>query len=148
IPYLKDLGITAVELLPVDEFDELDCPFVDPATGRRLRNFWGYSPVAYAAPKAAYASDPSAPWDEFWLLVKAFHDAGLEVILDVVFNHTAERGDDGPSYNFRGLDNSLYYLLDEHGRYLNFSGCGNTVNGNHPVVRDFLLSCLHNWVAE
>jgi isoamylase len=150
IPYLRSLGVTAVELLPIDEFDELDCPFVNPLTGERLRDFWGYNTIAYAAPKAAYASNPerSAPWDEFRRMVRAFHDAGLEVVLDVVFNHTAEGGDGGPTYSFRGLDNTLYYLLDEQGRYLNFTGCGNTVNGNHPVVRYMLLSCLRNLVVE
>jgi len=150
IPYLKELGITAVELLPIDEFDELDCPFVSPLSGERLHNFWGYNTVAFAAPKAAYSSNPerSAPWEEFRRLVRAFHDAGMEVILDVAFNHTAEGGEGGPTYSFRGIDNCLYYLLDEHGRYLNFTGCGNTLNSNHPVVRNFLLTCLHNWVAE
>ena len=150
IPYLKELGVTAVELLPIDEFDENDCPFVNPLTGERLKNFWGYNTIAYGAPKAAYASNPerSAPWEEFRRMVRAFHAAGIEVILDVVFNHTAEGSEIGPTYNFRGLDNQLYYLLDEKGRYLNFTGCGNTVNSNHPVVRNLLLSCLSNMVAE
>jgi len=150
IPYLKELGITAVELLPIDEFDELDCPFVNPLSGGQLRNFWGYNTIAFAAPKAAYSSDPerSAPWEEFRRMVRAFHDAGIEVILDVVFNHTAEGGEGGTTYSFRGIDNSLYYLLDEQGRYLDFTGCGNTLNTNHPVVRNYLLNCLHNWVAE
>jgi isoamylase len=151
IPYLKALGVTAVELLPIDEFDENDCPFVNPLTGERLRNFWGYDTVAYTSPKAAYASNPeehSAPWVEFRRMVKAFHDAGLEVILDVVFNHTAERGEGGPTYSFRGLDNSLYYMLDEQGRYLDFTGCGNTVSSNNPVVRGFILSCLRSYVDE
>lgn len=150
IPYLKALGITAVEILPIDEFDENDCPFVNPLTGEKLRNFWGYNTIAYAAPKAAYSSNPEgpAPWDEFRRMVRAFHAEGIEVILDVVFNHTAEGGDHGPTYNFRGLDNSLYYLLDERGNYLNFTGCGNTVNSNHPIVRGMLLSCLRNIVAE
>ena len=150
IPYLKALGVTAVELLPIDEFDENDCPFVNPFTGERLRNFWGYNTIAYAAPKAAYSSNPegSAPWEEFRRVVKAFHEAGIEIVLDVVFNHTAEGGEGGPTYSFRGLDNCLYYLLDEQGRYLNFTGCGNTVNSNHPVVRGLLLSCLRNAVAE
>ena len=150
IPYLKELGITAVELMPIDEFDENDCPFVNPTTGEHLRNFWGYNTIAFAAPKAAYSSNPerSAPWEEFQCMVRAFHDAGIEVILDVVFNHTAEGGENGPTYSFRGLDNSLYYLLDDRGRYLNFTGCGNTVNSNHPIVRDFILTCLRNWVVE
>ncbi len=150
IDYLKWLGITAVELLPVDEFDENDCPFVNPLTGERLKNFWGYSPICFGVPKAAYAVNPerSEPWDEFCGMVNAFHRRGIEVLLDIVFNHTAEGGEDGPTFNFRGLDNSLYYMLDEHGRYLNFSGCGNTFNSDHPVVRNYIVSCLGNWVAE
>jgi isoamylase len=150
IPYLKSLGITAVELLPIDEFDENDCAYVNPVTGEKLKNFWGYNTIAFAAPKAAYASNPefSGPWDEFRKMVKAFHEAGIEVVLDVVFNHTAEGSELGRTYHFRGLDNSLYYMLDEQGRYLNFSGCGNTVNSNHPVVRYLLLSCLRNMVSE
>ncbi len=150
IDYLKSLGITAIELLPVDEFDENDCPFVNPLTGERLRNFWGYNPIAFCAPKAAYANNPerSGPWDEFRTMVDAFHDAGIEVYLDVVFNHTAEGGDDGPTYSFRGLDNTLYYMLDRTGKYLNFSGCGNTFSSDHPVVRNYVIGCLRNWVAE
>jgi isoamylase len=151
ITHLKALGVTAVELLPIDEFDENHCPFVNPLTGERLRNFWGYNTVAYTAPKAAYASNPeehSAPWAEFRRMVKAFHDAGIEVILDVVFNHTAEGGEGGPTYSFRGLDNSLYYMLDEQGRYLDFTGCGNTVSSNNPVVRGLILSCLRSYVDE
>lgn len=150
IDHLRELGVTAVELLPVDEFDENDCPFVNPFTGERLKNFWGYNTIAFAAPKAAYASDPTGvePWGEFRRMVQTFHRHGLEVILDVVFNHTAEGGEGGPTYSFRGLDNSLYYMLDEAGRYLNYTGCGNTVNSNHPIVRSLLLSCLRAWVAE
>ena len=150
IPYLKELGVTAVELLPIDEFDEEDCPFINPLTGEKLRNFWGYNTIAFAAPKAAYAINPtgSAPGDELRRMIDAFHAWEIEVVLDVVFNHTAERGEDGPTYCFRGLDNSLYYLLDNQGRYLNFTGCGNTINSNHPIVRDMVLSCLCNWVAE
>ena len=148
--YLADLGVTAVELLPIDEFDELDCPFVNPLTGERLKNFWGYNTVAFAAVKAAYAADTAgnAPRDEFRRAVASLHAVGLEVVLDVVFNHTAEGGADGPTLHFRGLDNSLYYILDDHGRYLNFSGCGNAVNSNHPIVRSQILSCLRNAVAE
>jgi isoamylase len=150
IPYLKDLGVTAVEILPIDEFDENDCPFVNPLTGERLLNFWGYNTIAYSAPKAAYASnwEGIAPLREFCGMVKEFHNEGMEIVLDVVFNHTAEGGENGPTYHFRGLDNSMYYMLDDKGRYLNFSGCGNTVNSNHPVVRGMLLSCLRNAVAE
>jgi len=150
IDYLKWLGITAVELLPIDEFDENDCPFVNPLTGERLKNFWGYNPIAFGIPKAAYSTNPelNEPWKEFRATVDAFHRRGIEVILDVVFNHTAEGGEHGPTYSFRGLDNSLYYMLDEQGRYLNFSGCGNTLNSNHPVVRNFLLECLRHWAAD
>ena len=147
---LKELGITAVELLPVDEFDENNCPFVNPLSGEKLRNFWGYNPILFCAPKAAYANnyEQSGPWQEFCDMVDAFHAADIEVYLDVVFNHTAEGGEDGPTYNFRGVDNTLFYMLDERGGYLNFSGCGNTFSSEHPVVRNFLLSCLRNWVTE
>ena len=150
IGYLEDLGVTAVELLPIDEFDENDCPFVNPMTGETHRNFWGYNTIAYAAIKAAYAShwEGGAPREEFRRMVGSFHKAGIEVVLDVVFNHTAEGGEGGPTYNFRGLDNSLYYMLDENGKYLNFAGCGNAVNSNHPIVRSQILSCLRNAVAE
>ena len=108
------------------------------------------TPIAFCAPKAAYAHQPDRgePWQEFCRMVEAFHAAGIEVYLDVVFNHTAEGGDDGPTYNFRGVDNTLFYMLDERGRYLNYSGCGNTFSSDHPVVRNYLLDCLRNWVAE
>jgi glycogen operon protein len=150
IPYLKDLGVTAVELLPIHEFDECDCPFRNPFTGEPLRNFWGYNSIAFAAPKAAYASGGKDhnQVTEFREMVQAFHAAGIEVILDVVFNHTGEGDDRGRTYSFRGLDNELYYLLGPGGIYLNFTGCGNTVNCNHPVVRDLILTCLRYWVAE
>jgi len=150
IPYLKQLGVTTVELLPVHEFDESDCPFTNPVTGERLRNFWGYNSIAFGAPKAAYAA--SGPQHdqlrEFREMVRTFHQAGLEVILDVVFNHTGEGDYRGRTYSFRGLDNALYYMLDGNGNYLNFTGCGNTVNCNHPVVRDLIITCLRFWVAE
>ena len=147
---LKSLGITAIELLPVDEFDENDCNFVNPLTGEKLRNFWGYNPIAFCAPKAAYANNPerSAPWHEFCAMVDRFHEAGIEVYLDVVFNHTAEGGEDGPTYSFRGVDNTLFYMLDERGRYLNYSGCGNTFSSEHPVVRNYVLDCLRNWAVD
>jgi isoamylase len=150
IPYLQKLGVTAVELLPVHEFDEDDCPFTNPETGERLRNFWGYNSIAFAAPKAAYAAsgrEHNQVW-EFREMVRALHAAGIEVILDVVFNHTGEGDDRGRTYSFRGLDNELYYMLRPDGGYLNFSGCGNTLNCNHPVIRDLLLTCLRFWVAE
>jgi isoamylase len=150
IPYLKWLGVTAVELMPVFEFDECDCPFTNPLTGEKLLNFWGYNTIGFAAPKAAYAATAARhnQTREFRDMVKAFHAAGLEVILDVVFNHTGEGDDRGRTFSFRGLDNELYYLLDEHGRYLNYSGVGNTLNCNHPVVRDLLMTCLRYWVGD
>jgi glycogen operon protein len=150
IPYLQWLGVTAVELLPIHEFDECDCPFENPATGQRNLDFWGYNTVAFAAPKAAYAASSGdyGQISEFRDMVKAFHNAGIEIWLDVVFNHTGEGDDRGRTFSFRGLDNSLYYLLTPDGRYLNFSGCGNTLNCNHPVVRSLLLTCLRYWVGE
>lgn len=150
IPYLRDLGVTAVELLPIHEFDECDCPFTNPETGEKLRNFWGYNSIAFAAPKASYAAGGPEHLQvrEFRDMVAAFHRAGIEVILDVVFNHTGEGDDRGRTFSFRGLDNELYYMLDTHGRYLNFTGCGNTLNCNHPVVRDLLMTCLRYWVGR
>ncbi|MFI6049832.1 glycogen debranching protein GlgX [Streptomyces violascens] len=150
IPYLKDLGVNCVELLPVFEFDELDNPRSNPATGERLHNYWGYNTVSFFAPKAGYAATGrfGMQADEFKTLVKDLHRAGIEVMLDVVFNHTAEGNEHGPTISFRGLDNATYYMLTPQGEYYNFSGTGNTVNCNHPVVRDFVLSCLRHWVAE
>jgi glycogen operon protein len=150
IPYLKDLGVTAVELLPIHEYDECDCPFTNPLTGERLRNFWGYNSIAFAAPKAAYASTgrEHGQITEFREMVRAFHRAGIEVFLDVVFNHTGEGDYRGRTYSFRGIDNELYYLLDAQGNYLNFTGCGNTVNCNNPLVRQQLIDCLRFWVSE
>jgi glycogen operon protein len=150
IPYLRELGVTAVELLPIHEFDECDCPFENPYTGERHRNYWGYNSVAFAAPKAAYAaSGPNhGQVGEFRDMVRSLHAAGIEVYLDVVFNHTGEGDDRGRTYSFRGLDNELYYMIRGDGSYLNFSGCGNTVNCNHPVVRHLLLNCLRFWVAD
>ncbi|MDG4858846.1 glycogen debranching protein GlgX [Streptomyces sp. T-3] len=150
IPYLKELGVNCVELLPIFEFDELDNPRTDPATGERLHNYWGYNTVSFFAPKAGYAATGrfGMQADEFKSLVKELHKAGIEVILDVVFNHTAEGNEQGPTISFRGLDNATYYMLTPQGEYYNFSGTGNTVNCNHPVVRDFVLSCLRHWVSE
>ncbi len=150
IPYLHQLGVTAVELLPVFEFDEDDCVFVNPLTDKPLKNFWGYNSIAFAAPKAAYADSGSqhGQVSEFRDMVRAFHLAGIEVILDVVFNHTGEGDDRGRTYSFRGLDNELYYLLGPNGNYLNLSGCGNTVNCNHPLVREMIITCLRFWVGE
>lgn len=150
IPYLKELGITAVELLPIHEYDECDCPFSNPITGEQHRNFWGYNSICFSAPKASYASGARNGGQvvEFREMVRAFHAAGIEVLLDVVFNHTGEGDDRGRTSSFRGLDNELYYMMDIRGNYLNFSGCGNTLNCNHPVVRHLILNCLRYWVAD
>ena len=150
IPYLRELGINCVELMPVFEFNELENDRSNPLTGERLFNYWGYSTVAFYAPNAGYAATSSFGMqaDEFKALVKDLHRQGIEVILDVVFNHTAEGDDRGPTISFRGLDNRVYYMLTPDGRYYNFSGCGNTLNCNHPVVRDFVLNCLRYWVEE
>ena len=149
IPYLKRLGITAVELMPVTEFNENETTFVNPQTGERLKNFWGYSPLSFFAPKSGYSSDLEAPLNEFRDMVKALHRAGIEVILDIVYNHTAEGGADGPTTSFRGIDNTIYYLLDPWTRaYLNFSGCGNTCNCNHPIVRNLIMDALRWWVVD
>ena len=150
IPYLKKLGITAVELMPVTEFYENENTRLDPITGKRLKNFWGYSPLAFFAPKASYAVNGinGDQVREFKEMVKALHKAGIEVILDIVFNHTAEGGLDGPVYSFRGIDNTIYYLLGQEKEYLNFSGCGNTLNCNHPLVRNMIMDCLRYWVIE
>jgi isoamylase len=144
IPYLQQLGITAVELLPVFQFDPQDAPL-----GRT--NYWGYSPVSFFAPHQAYSSrqDPLGTVDEFRDMVKALHRAGIEVILDVVFNHTAEGGHDGPTQCFRGLDNPTYYLLcEDRSRYANFTGTGNTLNANNPVVRHMITDSTRYWVDE
>jgi len=151
IPYLRDLGVTAVELMPVTEFDEDDNDFHHPVSGERLRNFWGYQPVSFFAPKASYARDggPRQAVREFKEMVKALHEAGIEVILDMVFNHTGEGDERGTTFCWRGFDNPTYYLLDpETGRYVNYSGCGNTMNCNHPVVRHMILAALRYWVTE
>lgn len=150
IPYLKNLGITAVELLPIHEFDENDCPFFDPATGEKHRNFWGYNSISFNAPKSSYASAGKTNHHivEFRKMVNAFHKAGIEVIMDVVFNHTGEGNERGRTYNFRGLDNSTYYMVDREGNYFNFSGCGNTLNCNHPIVREMIINSLRFWVAD
>jgi glycogen operon protein len=144
IPYLRELGITAVELLPVFAFDAQACP-------PGLVNYWGYQPVSFFAPHPAYSArrDAIGPVDEFRDMVKALHRAGIEVILDVVFNHTAEGGHDGPTLGFRGIDNPTYYILEQGGsRYADFTGCGNTLNGNHPIVRRMIVDSLRYWVEE
>ena len=151
IPYLKNLGVTAVELLPVNEFEEADTDRVNPFTGEPLVNLWGYQPTAFFAPNTAYSSKrgDGEQVREFKQLVRSMHEAGLEVILDMVFNHTAEGDQHGPTWSFRGIDNATYYIIDpDTGTYMNYSGCGNTVNCNNPVVRDFIVDCLHYWVTE
>jgi len=149
IPYLKELGITAVELMPITEFNENETIFHNPFTGERLKNYWGYSPLSFFAPKAAYCCPDNNQVNGFRDMVKAFHRAGIEVILDVVFNHTAEGGMGGPTTSFRGIDNVIYYLLHAETReYLNYSGCGNTFNCNHPIVRNLIMSVLRWWVIE
>jgi len=151
IPYLKELGVTAVELMPVTDFDESEMFFKNPRTGENLLNLWGYDPLSFFAPKASYAKDnkDGAQSDEFKRMVRAFHDAGIEVILDLVFNHTGEGGKNGPVYHFKGMDNEIYYHIDpKDNRYLNFSGCGNTLNCNHPVLREMIIHSLRYWVTE
>ena len=147
IPYLLELGVNAIELMPIFEFDELDNKYHQPETGERLLNYWGYSPIGFFAPKAAYAAGADAA-RELKQLVKSCHQAGIEVWLDVVLNHTAESDEAGPTLSFRGIDNSLYYLLKPDGSYHNFSGTGNSLNCNHPAVRALLLDCLRYWVSE
>jgi glycogen operon protein len=144
IAYLQQLGITAVELLPVFQYDAQDCP-------RGLVNYWGYAPISFFSPHQAYSlrRDGSGPVDEFRDMVKALHRAGIEVILDVVFNHTAEGNHTGPTLSFKGLDNSTYYILEQdRSRYANYTGTGNTLNANHPVVRRMIVDCLRYWVQE
>lgn len=150
IPYLKELGINCVELLPVQEFDETDNTYNAPASGTPLPNFWGYNPLGFFAPKAGYAVQPdgAGPAKEFKELVRALHRAGIEVILDVVFNHTAEGDHRGPTLSFRALDEAGYYLLDDEGNPRNLTATGNTVNANHPVARQFILDCLCHWAEE
>ncbi|MCP4546317.1 MAG: glycogen debranching protein GlgX [bacterium] len=145
IPYLKKLGVTAVELLPIHQFDEMDAPLGH-------ENYWGYSTIGFFAPHSGYAAsgDKLGPVNEFRDMVKALHKADIEVILDVVFNHTAEGDHRGPTMSFRGLENSAYYILEKEddSRYTNFSGCGNTVNANHSIMRRLICDCLQYWVAE
>jgi isoamylase len=151
IPYFKELGVTALEFLPVQEFSVLHENRIHPDTGERLDNYWGYNTVSFFAPNGRYSSQGTHGGQvaEFKTMVRELHKAGIEVILDVVFNHTAEGSAEGPTLCFRGIDNKVYYLLDpKTGKYLDYTGCGNTVNCNHPVVRDFIISCLHYWVLH
>lgn len=148
IPYLKKLGVNAVELMPIFEFDEMrDMRVHD---GKLLLDYWGYNPVAFFAPNTAYSAEHefTNEGDELRRLVRALHKNGMEVILDVVFNHTAEGNEDGSIFSFKGVDNNVYYLLSPDGKYLNFSGCGNTVNCNHPIVHQMIVECLRYWVIE
>ena len=151
IPYLKDLGITSLELLPVQEFDHNENPRRDPRTGKQLSQYWGYNTLAFFAPKGRYATTCAGgnQVTEFKTMVRELHKAGIELIMDVVFNHTGEGNEFGPTLSFRGLDNTVWYMLDENKRhYKNYSGCGNTLNCNHPVVRSFIVECLHYWVVD
>ena len=151
IPYFKELGITAVELMPVQEFNENESTDINSQTGKPLKNYWGYDPVAFFAPKASYSSSEGVGHQrkEFKEMVQAFHKAGIEVILDVVFNHTAEGNEKGPTLSFRGIDNRIFYMLSDDKRfYKDYSGTGNTINANHPVVRDHILTALRYWVEE
>ena len=148
IPYLKELGINAVELMPIFEFDEtLNSREVD---GNKLMEYWGYNTVSFFAPNTSYNSTPeyNKEGTELKTLIKALHDNGIEVILDVVFNHTAEGNEKGPSFCFKGIDNNVYYMLTPDGNYYNFSGCGNTLNCNHPIVRQLILECLRYWTIS
>ena len=147
IPYLKELGINAVELMPIFEFDEMrDHRVID---GRELLDYWGYNTVSFFAPNTSYASDReyNHVGTELKQLIKTLKENGIEVILDVVFNHTAEGNEDGPFFSFKGIDNNVYYMLTPDGNYYNFSGCGNTVNFNHPVVQQMIVECLRYWVT-
>ncbi len=151
IPYLKELGVTAVELMPVHEFNDYQVPVTNPQTGKPLGNYWGYEPVAFFAPKASYSSAGGLGQQklEFKEMVQALHHAGIEVILDVVFNHTAEGNELGPTLCFRGIDNAIFYMLAGDQRYYqDYTGTGNTINANHPVVRDHIMGALRYWVVE
>lgn len=148
IEHFKSLGINAVELLPIFEFHETQNPYINCLTKESLYQYWGYSTVNFFAPMNRYGTGQKNTISEFKMLVKALHKAGIEVILDVVYNHTAEGNENGPVISFKGIENSVYYLLGPNGEYYNFSGCGNTLNCNHPVVRDFIRDSLRYWVLE
>ncbi len=148
IPYLKDLGINAIELMPVFEFDEMENARV--VDGVQLYNYWGYNTVSFFAPNTSYASEKEHNHEgrELKRLIRDLKENGIEVILDVVFNHTAEGDENGPCFCFKGIDNNIYYMLTPDGKYYNFSGCGNALNCNHPIARRFILDCLHHWVID
>ena len=148
IPYLKWLGVTAVEMMPIFEFDEMQD--LRNHEGKRLMDYWGYNTVSYFAPNASYTfrEEYNREGSELRELIRSLHEAGIMVILDVVFNHTAEGNENGSFINFKGFDNNIYYMLTPEGDYYNFSGCGNTVNCNHPVVQEMIVECLHHWVTN
>ncbi len=150
IPYLVELGVNCVELMPIWEFDEYEHSRESPETGELLVNYWGYSTLNFFSPKAGYAASGKYGMqvDEFKTLIKELHKNGIEVILDVVFNHTAEGDHRGPTISFKGIDNKTYYMLTPDGYYFNFSGTGNTLNCNHPIVRNMVLDCLRYWASE
>jgi isoamylase len=153
IPYLKELGVNCIELMPIYEFDEFEGSRPNPESGELLMNYWGYSTVGFFSPKTGYAAtgklgDATMVADELKTLVKELHSNGIEVMLDVVFNHTAEGNEYGPSISFRGIDNATYYMLTPEGYYYNFSGTGNTLNCNNPIVRDMVLDALRYWASE
>ena len=148
LPYLLELGVNTVELMPIFEFDEMaDERIVD---GRQLLNYWGYNTICFFAPNTSYTATPEFNHEGTQLkhLIRTLNEHGIEVILDVVVNHTAEGNEEGPFFSFKGLDNNIYYMLTPDGKYYNFSGVGNTLNCNHPVVRQFILDCLRYWVVE
>jgi isoamylase len=151
IPYLLELGVNAIELMPIQEFNESEyLTWIHPESKANLCNFWGYSTVNFFSPMNRYASssEQGAAVQEFKTMVKSLHQHGIEVILDVVLNHTAEGGTLGPTLSFKGIDKAVYYLLDEAGHYLNFSGCGNSINANHPRVVEMIIQCLRYWTTE
>lgn len=149
IPYLQELGITAVELLPVTEWDETDNKFHHPVHRQKLLNYWGYNPLSFYSLRSGFASAPADVVNEFKIMVRSLHQAGIEVILDLVFNHTGESDKNGKTSGFRAIDNQIYYLVDEENEeYLNYSGCGNTVNTNHPVIRKLIIDALRYFVTE
>jgi len=150
IPYLNGLGVNGIELMPIHEFDEFENSRLSPATGQRLMNYWGYSNVGFFAPKAGFAATGKFGMqaDELKNLIKELHKNGMELILDVVFNHTAEGNENGPTISYRGIDNKTYYMLTPDGYYYNFTGCGNTLNCNNPIVRNMILDCLRYWATD
>jgi len=150
IDYLRELGVNCVELMPIFEFNEMENTRTNPMTGEPLCNYWGYSTLGFFSPKNAYAAHNGygAPGNELRRLVASLHEANIEILLDVVYNHTAEQGEGGPTISFRGIDNRTYYILDKEGNYPNYSGCGNTLNCNHPAVRNFVIDSLRYWAAE